>query len=190
MESLKQVGEIIKKARENCMLSLREMADLIHEDYSNLSKIEKGELNIKSDRLLKILNLLEIKLHHESPISEKVIDNFKIISANLGEKSIKQIAQEIKIDRLKLKKDLTRLVALKKIDAKLLEPKKPTLRKYKEQEQLIENSKIGEIIKINCESKNQIIYFRSFVFNFKKSQTKDFLTKVENELELIIVRIK
>lgn len=189
MENLKQLGQTIKEARENNMLSLREMADLINEDHSNLSKIENGDLNIKSDRLIKILNLLDIKLSHNS-ISQKVVDNFQFINENLGLKTIKEISLEIQMDRSKLKKDLIRLVGLKKIDEKKLDTIKPSLRKYKEQEELIENAKIGGIINIKCESKNQLTYFRSFVLNFKKSQNKDFLTKAENELDLIIVRIK
>jgi len=54
--TLKDIGRLIRESREITGMSLTEFADLIGEDKSNLSKIERGELNIKLDRFLKIID--------------------------------------------------------------------------------------------------------------------------------------
>jgi len=188
MENLNFFGKVIKKARENYMLSLRELADLLEEDHSNLSKIENGELNIKSDRLIKILLYLDIRLDFR-PISKNVIDNFDFINQNLGLKSIKDISLEIKTDRLKLKRELVRLARVKKIDEKKLEGRQSS-KKYGKEEKLIEDLEIGKVLNLNLKAKNEIVYLRSVLVVLKKTKNKEFLTKTENDFDLIIVRIK
>lgn len=58
--TLKDIGRFIREAREVTGMSLTDFANRIGEDKSNLSKIERGELNIKLDRFLKIIDQVPI----------------------------------------------------------------------------------------------------------------------------------
>lgn len=83
----KQIGLIIKESREKSNISLTEFAERIGEDKSNLSKIERGELNIKFDRFLNIVNNLPIYIRHHNKketedskrsILESTVDKLKL----------------------------------------------------------------------------------------------------------------
>lgn len=185
---LKKIGEEIKTTRENYNLSLKEMALLLKQDHSDLSKIEKGQLNIKLEQLLSIFSLLELKIVGHSP-NKKIKENYDFIVNNLGKIPIKDIAAQINIDRTNLKKYLLFFVKIGKIDKDSLAIIKPTAKKYEMDHKAIDELKIGGIYNLKCENKNSIVYHRSFLTSLKE-KGKEFLTKLEPDFILIIVRIK
>ena len=54
-------GENLKRIREKAGLSLSELSDLCNIHRSNLSKIEKGELNITLEKVKQLAEALEVE---------------------------------------------------------------------------------------------------------------------------------
>jgi len=58
----KKIGEIIKRERVKWKLSVREFAELLDIDISEVYKIENGTRNMTIDRLIKICQVLKLKI--------------------------------------------------------------------------------------------------------------------------------
>jgi len=58
----KKIGAIIKNERVKWRLSVREFAGLLDIDISEVYKIENGTRNMTIDRLIKICQVLKLKI--------------------------------------------------------------------------------------------------------------------------------
>lgn len=69
--TLKHIGQLIREAREYSGMSIIELSNTIKENESDLSKIEKGELNIPLDRFLNIINVIPIYIKKDRYLLKK-----------------------------------------------------------------------------------------------------------------------
>ena len=181
-----EIGLKIKEARKNYGLTLRELSELTNEDYSNLSKIEKGKINVGLDRFLKIIEVLNFNLKHDF-VNPTTLKNIDLINGKLGKETLKDIASLLKVDKTKLKKDLIKLAKLGKVDSEKIKTIKPKAVKYKKEIELFQKMEVGNVEKIEVKSINEMSYLRSVLKKMKPK--KDFLTKRVSALIYIVVRI-
>ncbi len=59
---LKEVGNKVKSARMEKGITIRELGSLCKMDYSNLSRFENGQKNIRIQTLRDIANVLEVDM--------------------------------------------------------------------------------------------------------------------------------
>lgn len=60
-----RIGQRISELRQEKGLSLKELADMVGIDFSNLSKIERGKYNVGIDILYKVCKALVVELKIE-----------------------------------------------------------------------------------------------------------------------------
>lgn len=60
-----RIGQLISELRQEKGLSLKELADMVGIDFSNLSKIERGKYNVGIDILYKVCKALGVDLKIE-----------------------------------------------------------------------------------------------------------------------------
>lgn len=60
-----RIGQRISELRQEKGLSLKELADMVGIDFSNLSKIERGKYNVGIDILYKVCKSLGVDLKIE-----------------------------------------------------------------------------------------------------------------------------
>jgi transcriptional regulator with XRE-family HTH domain len=60
--TLKKIGLKIRELRENQGITIQELSDRLDMEYNNLIRIEKGRTNFTIGTLLKICEVLKIKL--------------------------------------------------------------------------------------------------------------------------------
>ncbi len=61
-EVLKNIGLKIRELREREKLTIQELSDKLDIEYSNLIRIEKGRTNVTIGTLLKLCQVLNVKL--------------------------------------------------------------------------------------------------------------------------------
>jgi len=66
----KMIGDMIRFHRKKAGISQKELADLAELGKTVIFDLEKGRSNSRIDTLLKILNVLNIRLEFKSPLIE------------------------------------------------------------------------------------------------------------------------
>ncbi len=63
-----QIGQMLRFHRKKAGLSREELAHLAHLGKTVIFDIEKGKLSVRLDTLLKIMDILNIKMEFQSPL--------------------------------------------------------------------------------------------------------------------------